>query len=1099
MHTNCQPECPPLDGSFLFPDIIDFHMQRNAPLPIYVFPDTLSGVLTYISYLEFGRATHRIAHALRPGRIGMEGEVIAILVHTDTLLYTALIAGLMIAGFVPFPMSPRNPPQVIVDLLLRTSCRRIASITPNHAALLDDVRRLIGDTGSGLTIIEIPPISDVYPHLGCESPAHPFVPYPKRSSTTRITETILYMHSSGSTGFPKPIAQNHRGQLSWMNAPLLWQYRNYPSVRLGVMGLPPFHIFGVAAQLYAMLIGVTAALYAPTSVGDRRTLPTIPTSDNMVKCISQTGTNIVLCVPYHLEQWADSEEALKTLRNIGYVVYGGGPLSEKKGDFLTTAGIPLAQLYGATECGPVSILPPRDSVVNGNPYWQWIEFSDTVNIRWAPHDLDLYECQVLRSDKLQPSIENLPDVQGYATNDLFVRHPTQKQLWKIVSRADDVIVLSSGEKTVPSQMETMIGCCPYVNGAVMFGRERNQVGVLIEPAVDHFIDVDNEEQVAQFRNRVWPFVEDANASVPTYSCIFKEMILVARRDKPMSRTMKGTIERKAALQAYEQEINALYDVVELSHELGDNTLPLQWTESELASWLLLQAANVRTDLKPTVDLFAQGFDSLSATYLRNRLISALKRSPEPGIQSIACLITQNIIFENPTIYSLARKVVAFIACADGASESVRDSHIHAVEAMIEKYSADFLKLECDSIKRPTKRARLNGGRVVLLTGSTGTLGSYILADLLGRPEVSTVYLLNRFSAAPGTYSSMRQLKAFEERGLNTRLLTSSRKVCYLEGDMSQDRLGLTAHTYERLKCSVTMIIHNAWRVDFNLALSSFEPNIRGTRMLLDLALASPHAASLRFTFVSSVASALGWDPNQGPVPEELLGDPCMAIGSGYGESKHVAEQIIARSGLQATSLRVGQITGGPTGAWATTDWVPILVKSGLALGSLLDLPGVVSWTPADRVAAAALDVALSEAHVPLVNVTHPKPVPWRTIFEGVRDALVVSGQTQYPLPLEPYAGWMQKLERRAHGAKERDFSEVPALKILPFLRGFLQPQNAEAAFGDAEAGNGLQLVTDKACLLSSTMRLLSARESEWLGSGHARAWVMYWKNKGFLQ
>lgn len=284
-------------------------MQRNAPLPIYVFPDTETGALTSISYLEFGRATHRIAHALRPSRTGAEGEVIAIVVHTDTLLYTALIAGLMIAGFVPFPMSPRNPPQVIVDLLLRTSCRRIASITPNHAALLDDVRRLMGDTSSGLTIIEIPPISDVYPHLGSESPAHPFVPYPKRSTITRITETILYMHSSGSTGFPKPIAQNHRGQLSWMNAPLLWQYRNYPSVRLGVMGLPPFHIFGVAAQLYAMLIGVTAALYAPTSVGDRRTLPTIPTSDNLVKCISQTGTNIVLCVPYHLEQWADSEEA----------------------------------------------------------------------------------------------------------------------------------------------------------------------------------------------------------------------------------------------------------------------------------------------------------------------------------------------------------------------------------------------------------------------------------------------------------------------------------------------------------------------------------------------------------------------------------------------------------------------------------------------------------------------------------------------------------------------------------------------------------------------------------------------------------------------
>ncbi|KAG1738262.1 putative aminoadipate reductase [Suillus lakei] len=1096
---SAKPECPPLDGSLLFPDIIDFHMQRNGSLPIYIFPDSQTGALTSISYREFGRATHRIAHTLRPSRTGVEGEVIAIVAHTDTLLYTTLIAGLMMAGMVPFPMSPRNPPQAIVDFLLRTSCRRIVSITPNHAALLDDVRHLLGNSGTGLTIIEIPPISEVYPHLGNESLIHPFAPYPKRSTITRITETVLYMHSSGSTGFPKPIAQNHRSQLSWMNAPLLWQYRNYPSVRLGVMALPPFHIFGVAAQLYAMLIGVTATLYAPTSVGDRRTLPTIPTSDNMIECISQTGTNIVLCVPYHLEQWADSEEALKALRKIGYVVYGGGPLSEKKGDFLTTAGIPLAQLYGATECGPVSILPPRDSVVNGNPYWQWVEFSDTVNIRWAPHDLDLFECQVLRSDKLQPSIENLPDVQGYATNDLFVRHPTQKQLWKIVSRADDVIVLSSGEKTVPSQMETIIGCCPYVNGAVMFGRERNQVGVLIEPTVDHFIDVDNEEQVAQFRNRVWLYVEDANASVPNYSRIFKEMILVARRDKPVSLTMKGTIQRKAALQAYEQEINALYDVVGLSHEVGDNTLPSQWTESELASWLLSQATNVRTDLNPNVDLFAQGFDSLSATYLRNRLISALRRSSEPGMQSISSLITQNIIFENPTINSLAWKVAALMKCVDGLSESVHGSHIQAINAMIEKYSAQFLRLDSGSMERPAKRARLDGGRVVLLTGSTGTLGSYMLADLLGRPEVSTVYVLNRFSAAPGTYSSLRQLKAFEERGLNTRLLTSSRKILYLEGDISQDKLGLAAPTYERLKYSVTMIIHNAWRVDFNLALSSFEPNVRGTRMLLDLALASPHAASLRFIFVSSIASALGWDPSQGPVPEEFLGDPSMAIGSGYGESKHVAEQIITRSGLLATSLRVGQIAGGPTGAWATTDWVPILVKSSLALGSLLDLPGVVSWTPADRVATAALDVALSETHVPLVNLTHPRPVQWRTIFEGVRDGLVSSGQTEHPLPLEPHSGWMEKLERRAHGAKERDFNEVPALKILPFLRSFLRPQNTETASGDAEAGNGLQLVTDKACSLSSTMRLLATRESEWLGPNHAQAWVKYWKNKGFFQ
>ena len=87
------------------------------------------------------------------------------------------------------------------------------------------------------------------------------------------------------------------------------------------------------------------------------------------------------------------------------------------------------------------------------------------------------------------------------------------------------------------------------------------------------------------------------------------------------------------------------------------------------------------------------------------------------------------------------------------------------------------------------------------------------------------------------------------------------------------------------------IIHNAWRVDFTLALSSFEPHIRGTRMLLDLALASSNAASLRFIFVSSIGSVLGWDPNKGPVPEEHLCDPAMAVSRGYGESKFVAEEV----------------------------------------------------------------------------------------------------------------------------------------------------------------------------------------------------------------
>lgn len=82
---------------------------------------------------------------------------------------------------------------------------------------------------------------------------------------------------------------------------------------------------------------------------------------------------------------------------------------------------------------------------------------------------------------------------------------TRLQRWCVpsVGRIDDVIVLSSGEKAVPSNMEAVIGGCPYVGGAIMFGRERSQVGVLVDPSADHFIDVNDEEQIARFRNLVW--------------------------------------------------------------------------------------------------------------------------------------------------------------------------------------------------------------------------------------------------------------------------------------------------------------------------------------------------------------------------------------------------------------------------------------------------------------------------------------------------------------------------------------------------------------------------------------------------------------------
>ena len=94
-------EFPPLDYSLLFPDLINFHMKRNPSFPAFVYasesaPDTL----TEVSFLEFGRAAHRIAYALRPSRQGLDGEVVMVIANTDTLLHHAVVTGLSVAGCV---------------------------------------------------------------------------------------------------------------------------------------------------------------------------------------------------------------------------------------------------------------------------------------------------------------------------------------------------------------------------------------------------------------------------------------------------------------------------------------------------------------------------------------------------------------------------------------------------------------------------------------------------------------------------------------------------------------------------------------------------------------------------------------------------------------------------------------------------------------------------------------------------------------------------------------------------------------------------------------------------------------------------------------
>jgi hypothetical protein len=118
-----------------------------------------------------------------------------------------------------------------------------------------------------------------------------------------------------------------------------------------------------------------------------------------------------------------------------------------------------------------------------------------------------------------------------------------------------------------------------------------------------------------------------------------------------------------------------------------------------------------------------------------------------------------------------------------------------LQALVDKYTESFPShLTLDGSAYPAHR-----GDVYLLTGTTGSLGSNMLAQLLEAPGVTRVYAFNR----PSKVATLRarQLSSFKQRGLMTDLL-SSEKLVYVEGDLSAPGFALDPTFYGEVSTSL---------------------------------------------------------------------------------------------------------------------------------------------------------------------------------------------------------------------------------------------------------------------------------------------------------
>jgi hypothetical protein len=169
------------------------------------------------------------------------------------------------------------------------------------------------------------------------------------------------------------------------------------------------------------------------------------------------------------------------------------------------------------------------------------EYATIELVRHDDNDEGMVEPVLVATDFNAPSVINtqINGKPGFATGDLLQPHPTVDGWYRIYGRADEQIMLSTGEKTNPvplggsqpctprytsdlfTNTERMLHESPEVAIAIFFGRGRLNNGVLVQP-MEPFNPKD-EQKVAAFRNKIWPTVQKMNGYAPAHSRLLKEV------------------------------------------------------------------------------------------------------------------------------------------------------------------------------------------------------------------------------------------------------------------------------------------------------------------------------------------------------------------------------------------------------------------------------------------------------------------------------------------------------------------------------------------------------------------------------------------------
>jgi thioester reductase-like protein len=307
----------------------------------------------------------------------------------------------------------------------------------------------------------------------------------------------------------------------------------------------------------------------------------------------------------------------------------------------------------------------------------------------------------------------------------------------------------------------------------------------------------------------------------------------------------------------------------------------------------------------------------------------------------------------------------------------------------------------DEAIRPTLPASLSHPRnSILLTGSTGFLGAFLLSELLETTDANLYCLVRGRDKTEG-------LSRIHENLTKYRLWKTAYvpRITPVIGDLSEPLFGLSQREFDNLALSTDSIYHNGAILNFVYPYSALKPtNILGTQEVLRFASRSK-TKPLHYVSTDAVYDSPRYYGQT--IAENVDADHCEELDLGYTQSKWVAEKLvrIARDrGMPVTIYRPPLIAGhSETGAWYTDDFICRFLKGCIQLGCMPIINSVIEIAPVDYVSRAIVYLSRQEESIgKAFHLINPSSASW----EDTKEWLNGLG---YPVRFVPYPEWERAL------------------------------------------------------------------------------------------